>query len=77
MALIHTTKGDLDEALLEKAEGGTEDEQIVALLKVICNRLAVIERALSGPPLYVVGEDGVLTRVTDGAQVVPFRGKVR
>lgn len=62
------------------------DEQIVALLKVICDHLAVIERvmALLSPAtkptastIYMVGEDGVLTRVTDGAQVVPFRGKVR
>jgi len=66
----------------------TEGEQIVALLKVICNRLARIERHVCGEPsLYTVAEDGVLTRVRSpsqitegstaaGVQVIPIRGPV-
>jgi len=55
----------------------TPDEQILSLLRVIVTELTAIRRALEPPPLYTVGEDGVLTRVTDGEKVVPFRGRIR
>ncbi len=50
----------------------TNEDQIVALLKVVVTELTAIRRALV-PPMYKVEPDGVLTRITDGAQVIPIR----
>ncbi len=50
----------------------TDTDQIVALLKVIANRLSRIERAICGPsPRYRVAEDGVLTRIAEDAHSFP------
>jgi hypothetical protein len=50
------------------------ETRALALLQHMDARLAVIERALN-PALYKIEADGVLTRITDGAQVIPIRGK--
>jgi hypothetical protein len=49
------------------------ESRVLTLLTAIDNRLGRIERALA-PSMYKVGEDGVLTRITDGGQVIPTRG---